>query len=64
MELSLVRLGIHTERAKSSRHCIALLDSRGIESSALAAKSSCAETQPWSSGCGCRLKEWHFGAVE
>ena len=58
MELSLVRLGIHTERAKSSRHCIALLDSRGIESSALAAKSSCAETQPWSSGSACKPKVW------
>ncbi len=56
MELSLARLGIHTGRAKSSRHCIALLDSRGIESWARAAKSSCAETQPLNSVCGCKLK--------
>jgi len=57
MELSLALLGIHTERAKSSRHCIAVLDSRGIESWARAAKSSCAETQPWSSGSACKPKE-------
>jgi len=58
MELSLALLGIHTERAKSSRHCIALLDFRGTELSAAVAKSSCAETQPWSSGSACKPKVW------
>jgi len=44
MELSLARLGIHTERGKSSRHYIAPLGSRGIESLAPVAKSRCLET--------------------
>jgi len=62
MELSLAPPGIHTERAKSSRHCIALLDSHGIESWAPVAKSSCAETQPWSSDSACKPKGYLFAA--
>jgi len=60
MELSLARLGIHTERARLPRHCIGLLGSRGIESWAPVAKSSCAETQPSNSGSACKPKEYLF----
>jgi len=63
MELSLAPPDIHTEHAKSSRHCIAPLDSLGIESWALAVKSSCAETQPWSSGSVCKPKVWVSAAA-
>jgi len=54
MELSPVPPDIPAEPGKSSKRCVTQLDFPGIGFWAQVVKSSCTETQPWSSGSACK----------